>query len=396
MVSIPDASIPHSRLSDAYVPLSVFVPDRVYSLTKSISNSTRSVPTTPKFLEDLSITVQSVRASRIRSGGSATFIVVGQQRTPEVDLWCLFGQDLITPVYTYHVNQDENRIYFMECSLPESIRRDLWYNRTEDRDVTIYLSTSTQILLRSPLTIPWSNWAEDNEQSLTLCTLASLTPARYFLQWIEYHRLVGIRKFVIYLLSHEHRQHLQTIINAYEHEYPGLIDTIEWNLPTAEVPYDCVVQYADVSEWIATIDTNEYLIPSLPYETLPKLLSEEYGRRLQEPVLFVIHEFCSNYQWRRVNDALLVEQNTLRSPTVLIDSRKSFQRSRALQFLPMLTEKRVNGAADSHSKHIILARYPLPERRPLSSHCPLNRYMIDTSIRDRFGEHLRNQLANVN
>ena len=396
MVNIPDPSIPHSRLSDAYVPLSVFIPDSIYPLAKSISNSTRSVPATPTFLEDLNLTVQSVRASRMRSGGSATFIVAGQQRTLKVDLWCLFGRELITPVYTYHVNQGENRIHFLECSLPESIRRDLWYNRTEDRDVTIYLSTSTEILLQSLLTIPWSNWAEDNEQSLTLCALASLTPARYFLQWIEYHRLVGIRKFVIYLPSHKHRKHLQTTINAYEHEYPGLIDTVEWNLSTAGVPYDCLLQYADVSEWIATIDTNDYLIPPLPYETLPKLLSEEYGRRLQEPVLFVTHEFCSIYQWKRSNDALLIEQSILRSPNVLTDSRKSFQRSRTLQFLPMLTENHDSDAADANSTRIILARYPLPERKPFSSYCPLDRYMVDTTVRDRFGERLRNQLVNVN
>ena len=398
MVSISDPSSPHSSLSGTYfIPLSVFIPERVYSLATSISNSSLSTPVIPTFVEDLNTTVLSVRASRMRSSGSATFIVARQRRTLNVDLWCLFGEESITPVYTYHVGHGENRRFFLVCSLPESIRRDLWYNRTEERDVRIYLSTSTRILLQGFLEIPWSNSAEDNEQSLTLCAFSSSTPARYLLQWIEYHRLVGIHKFVIYLLSDEHRPHLQTIVNAYEHEYPGLIDTIEWNVTVDEVQYDCFLQYADVSEWIAMVATNEYLIPSLPYQTLTTLLAKEYGRDLQKLAIFVTHEYCSHYQWERSNEEVLIEQSVLRLANVRVVSvsHKSLYRSRTLHSLAMLNENQENAILDSSQKSIVLARYPASGGRSNSTRCALDMLVIDTTICERSGERLRKQLLAI-
>jgi len=379
-----------STLSVAYIPQLIRIPDRVYSLSQLILKYNIDFPLIPTEIIDPNLNVLSVRVSRLRSGGSATFIIAKQKELLNIEFWCLFDDGSITPVYIFHIKKSKDYILFLECSLPDSIIRRLWYDRTIDQEIKIYLSTSKKILLQGFLDIPWSNWSEDNEQSLTLCTHSLDIKLTYFIQWIEFHRLVGISKFIIYNISNINHE-FDAIIDSYEEEYPSLIDIIQWNYSLDEIQYDCFLRYGDISEWIIKINLNEYLIPRSPYDTLSKLLTEQYGRNLQSSVILENHEFCPDMQWK----TLLIEQYILR----IAGSNRSdkyFYRPRAIDYLSINQDDRGTNSLDQMKKNIVLAHYPVMEDGKIISNCLRNSVVEDTSIRNRFAKRLFNETYKYN
>jgi hypothetical protein len=369
----------NSRLSVGYFPPLIRIPDSVYNLSRLIAKGLINLPMIPTEIIELNLNVLSVRVSRLRAGGSATFVLAKQKKEINIDFWCLFDDQLITPVYRYHIQ----KFSFLECSLPHSIIQRLWYNRLIDQEIKIYLATSEKLLLEGLLDIPWSNWAEDTEQSVTVCTDSLHIELTYFIQWIEYHRLIGISKFIIYNISNLNNR-FSSKLNSYNEDYPSLIDIIQWNFSSMEeIPYDCFIRYGDISEWITRININEYLIPQIPYDNLPKLLTEQYGRQLQTIVNFETHHFCPDIQWK----PLLIEQYISRS-NVSKHSNKYLYRPRAIDDLS------INRDINPMEKTIVLAHYPVMEDDQMLSNCLENDDLVeDTTIRDRFAKRLFNEIS---
>lgn len=376
----------NSRLPVGYFPPSIRIPDSVYYLTRLIAKGPMKLPLIPTVIIEPNLTVLSVRVSRLRAGGSATFILAKQKDKINIDFWCLFDEQLITPVYRFHIEKSNDFISFLECSLPDSIIHRLWYNRLIDQEIKIYLATSDKILLQGLLDIPWSNWAEDTEQSLTICTDSLHIQLTYFIQWIEYHRLVGISKFIIYNISNLNSRFYPKI-NSYNEDYPGLIDIIPWNYSMEEIPYDCFIRYGDISEWITRININEYLIPQIPYDNLPQLLTEQYGRQLHTFVNLETHYFCSEMQWK----TLLIEQYISRNG-VSNHSDKYLYRPRSIDYLSINQNTKETNLFDSIKKTIVLARYPVMEDDQMMLNCQENDLIEDTTIRDRFAKRLFNEI----
>jgi hypothetical protein len=355
-----------------YFPSSIRIPDGVYNLLRSI----------PTAIIEPNLNVLSVRASRLRASGSATFILAKQKEKLNIDFWCLFDNQSITPAHRFHIQKLDGFISFLECSLPDSIIQRLWYNRLIDQEIKIYLATLDKILFQGSLDIPWSNWAEDTEQSLTVCTDSLHIELTYFIQWIEYHRLVGISKFIVYNMSNlDYR--FSSKLNSYNEEYPSLIDIIPWSSTSIEeIQYDCYIRYGDFSEWMMRININEYLIPQIPYDNLPRLLTEKYGRQLQTIVNFEIHYFCPEIQLK----PLLIEQYISRC-AALNHSDRYFYRPRAIDYLS------INRDINSIEKTLVLARYPVMEDDQMLSNCLENNLINDTTIRDRFSKRLFNEIV---
>ncbi|CAF1446823.1 unnamed protein product [Rotaria sp. Silwood1] len=380
-----------STSSVGYFPQSVRIPNSIYRLSELIANHNLNIPVIPTEIIDPYLKVLSVRVSRLRSSGSATFIITKQQEILNLNFWCLFDDHSITPAYTFNVQKSKNSIFFYECSLPDSIIQRLWYNRTIDQEIKIYLSTSRKILFQGFLDIPWSNWAEENEQSLTLCTLLLYNDLTYFTQWIEYHRLVGISKFVVYNISNTNNQYYSTI-NLYEEEYPSLIDIIQWDDSIDEIQYDCFLRYGDISEWITVININEYLIPQNPYDTLPRLLTEQYGRNLQASVMLENQEFCSNTQYQFTKNEIIIEHYILRH-TISNHSVKYLYQPRAIDYLSIHRDSIETMSDDQIKKTIALAQYPTISHDKPFSNCVLDKSIVDTTIRDRFAKHLFDEIV---
>ncbi|CAF1307495.1 unnamed protein product [Rotaria sordida] len=379
-----------STSSVGYFPSSVRIPASVYNLSQLIVKNNINVPVIPTEIFDPNLNVLSVRVSRLRSSGSATFIITKEKEILNLDFWCLFDDQSITPVYTFNVEKSKKSISFFECSLPDSIIQRLWYNRIIDQEIKIYLSTTKKILFQGFLDLPWSNWIEQNEQSLTLCTLSLYYDLTYFTQWIEYHRLVGISKFVIYNISNMNNQ-FYSIINFYDEEYPSLIDIIQWNNSIDEIQYDCFLHYGDISEWITIININEYLIPQIPYDTLPKLLTEQYGRNLQTIIILENQEFCSNIEYQFTKNEIIIEHYISRH-TISNYSVKYLYQPRTINYLSIHRDNIETKSYDQIKKTIVLAQYPIIGHDKTFSNCVLDRFVIDTTIRDRFAKRLFDEI----
>ncbi|CAM4852693.1 unnamed protein product [Rotaria socialis] len=278
---------------------------------------------------------------------------------------------------------DEN--FLVQKNIPQhSIIRRLFYNRTISQQIKIVLSTSTKVLVQCFLDIPWSSWTEDNEQSLTLRTISSYNNLTYFIQWIEFHRLIGISKFVVYNISNMNLQ-IYSTINLYEEEYPGLIDIIERNRSVDKIQYDCFLHYGDISEWFAFINLTEYLIPPILYETLPRMLNKEYGRNLQVSIMLENQEFCSNIQYPLTEKTILIERYISWS-IVSNNPVKYLYQPRGINFLSIRQDHLEVKSNDQMKKSIVLAQYSIIGHDKTLLNCVLDKFVIDTTIRERFGK----------
>ena len=86
--------------------------------------------------------------------------------------------------------------------------------------------------------------------------------APYVKEWIDYHRLVGVKRFYIY--DNESTDNLKEVLMPYIEQgvviykyYPGLkkdgVQTKAYN--------ECVTEYKNNTEWLAIIDADEFIVP---------------------------------------------------------------------------------------------------------------------------------------
>jgi hypothetical protein len=93
----------------------------------------------------------------------------------------------------------------------------------------------------------------------------------YIAEWIEYHLLVGVRKFFIY--DNESTDNLSGFLKPYIDE--GIVEYILFPGKRRQVAAynDAIQRFKYASFWLAFIDIDEFLIP-LTAKTLPKLLCD--------------------------------------------------------------------------------------------------------------------------
>jgi SAM-dependent methyltransferase len=106
---------------------------------------------------------------------------------------------------------------------------------------------------------------------LSAC-LAFKNEASYLREWIEFHRLVGVERFVLY--NHAsvdgHREALAPYLGD------GLVTLEDWpDVPAAQTDMynHCLEHHGHESRWIAFLDTDEFLF-SPTGQPLPELLAE--------------------------------------------------------------------------------------------------------------------------
>jgi hypothetical protein len=85
--------------------------------------------------------------------------------------------------------------------------------------------------------------------------------ASYIKEWIEYHKLVGVEKFIIY--DNESEDNLKEILQPYidsgEVVYifqPGGFRQFQEDIVT-----ESIKKYRNISKWIAVIDIDEFIVP---------------------------------------------------------------------------------------------------------------------------------------
>jgi hypothetical protein len=100
--------------------------------------------------------------------------------------------------------------------------------------------------------------------------------ATYLQEWLEFHRLVGVEKFILY--NNESTDDYQSVLGPYIDD--GIVTV--YDLPThpeqQSTAYNsCLEQYRGRIKWIAFIDLDEFLYPAR-HETLQECLNmfDEY------------------------------------------------------------------------------------------------------------------------
>jgi hypothetical protein len=129
--------------------------------------------------------------------------------------------------------------------------------------------------------------------------------AVYLREWIEFHRIVGVKRFFLYdnFSVDDHREVLAPYIDE------GVVVVHDWPVFPGQIPAydDALRRHGRESRWIAFIDLDEFLFsPAL--QPLPELLREyeqhpgvlanwamfgSSGNRTQPPGLVI-----ENYLWR--------------------------------------------------------------------------------------------------
>lgn len=91
----------------------------------------------------------------------------------------------------------------------------------------------------------------------------------YIKEWLDYHILVGIKKF--YLYDNESTDNTTEILKPYIKK--GIVDYIYWPGQQQQVlAYrDSIQKHATTSKWMAIIDLDEFIVP-VHYDTIPEYL----------------------------------------------------------------------------------------------------------------------------
>ncbi|CAF4027287.1 unnamed protein product [Adineta steineri] len=391
-----------------------------------------NIPTVPCLSADGHLLVLSVGASRIRYGVSLTFITVYPTDMKTVlpkhisshplslnqqSLWCIFGDGSVTPVYTYDSKYGNDRASLLDCPLSQFANDQLWkLNQT----IRVYLASTTTKdrkipILKAFVNVPIVSITSLNssQESFTLCTSPLHNKAKYLVQWIEFHRLVGFSKFVIYNTT-DTDDYLSTIINIYTQKYPDLVDVVQWNfstlglvdvLPTryfqTEALHDCLIRYGDQSEWLGMFDLDEYIVPLHPYETIVDYVHENFGRRIIGSINLWSQFFCnknaSAYTTEEKDtNRLTIERFTFRARNLYKKGREKYlYRPRFVQYLSI--HQQVIGLAKEQpsEKHITLAHYVSMTRLRTMPGCGFNETVEDSGIRNRFANRVKDTIATL-
>lgn len=139
--------------------------------------------------------------------------------------------------------------------------------------------------------------------------------APWLKEWIEYHRVVGVEHFFLY--NNRSTDNYEEVLKPYINQ--GVVTLINWPfgnesnyIPLAQVPAynDVFVNYGHLSEWIAVIDTDEFLVPIIA-DNLNDILDEykQFGG-----VVISWQMFGTSFVKKIPSNQLLIETLLLKAP----------------------------------------------------------------------------------
>lgn len=140
---------------------------------------------------------------------------------------------------------------------------------------------------------------------LAICAIIK-NEGPYLREWIEFHRLVGVQRFYLYL--NDCSDNTFEVLRPYLEE--GLVETVEFNGDKMQIPAydDCIERHFRDVEWLAFIDLDEFIVPQAGRSLVEYLSSLKASCR---QVLLKWLFFGSNGQERR-ESGLVIERFTRR------------------------------------------------------------------------------------
>jgi len=112
----------------------------------------------------------------------------------------------------------------------------------------------------------------------SLCAIFK-NEARYFREWIEYHRMLGVDH--IYLYNNFSTDNFNEVLHPHINE--GYVTLIDWPFELSQLPayQHCFDNFKDDSYWLMFLDLDEFICPLfktnikdwiIPYEKYPSVL----------------------------------------------------------------------------------------------------------------------------
>ncbi|KAF2893888.1 hypothetical protein ILUMI_12281 [Ignelater luminosus] len=142
----------------------------------------------------------------------------------------------------------------------------------------------------------------------TICVSPTEFNKSYFVEFLSYHKLIGVDNFIFYGNSIPHR--LSKIITNLSNRIGIKITFLAWNYPKTEgalirtiIENDCLLRTMESSKNVITLELDEYIVPSQHYSLNDIISNYESKERLSLPV----QRFCIKTTNRRKPIAL---QNT--------------------------------------------------------------------------------------
>ena len=384
-------------------------------------NAKDDVPTVPAVSADKHLLALSVAPSRVRYGTSLTFILIYPTDMENVlpknvstrplsahslNLWCIFDDGSTTPAFSCDSHYYSERVSFLDCPLSSYAMNELWQN---NRTLRVHLASLTNeqenaLILKAFVKVPKRSL---NETTVTFCTSPLHNGAEYLKQWILFHYAVGVRKFVVYNKA-DNQEQMKLVIDKINSHYPNLVDVIQWNFSSlgltdamagryfqVEALHDCLIRYGDQSEWLGTIDYDEYIIPQLPFTSIEHSLSENFGHRIVGSVNLWSYFFCPKSSDKFTEEEsktnrLTIERFTRRAKNPYKEGREKYlYRPRFVQHLSIHHQLIGYSKQQPKENSLMLAHYFAMNSFRVAPGCKSNEYVDDTSIRDRFSNSLR-------
>ena len=93
--------------------------------------------------------------------------------------------------------------------------------------------------------------------------------ALYFVEWIEYHKLIGINHF--YLYNNFSNDNFQEVLDPYISD--GIVTLVDWPIKFGQgsAYQDCFQKYQNDTSWIAFLDIDEFICLKWDLKILPWL-----------------------------------------------------------------------------------------------------------------------------
>ena len=400
--------------------------DMASVISKRPAHVRNTIPTVPCLSADSRLLVLSASASRIRYGTSVTFIMVYPTDVQEVlpkghlaqplfsnvsNLWCIFDDGSVTSAYSYDSYYWSERASLYDCPLSPFGSDELWKN---NRTLRVYLASladkdRNEPILKAFVSVPKPPIIPPNasQQLLTLCTSPLHNGADHLTAWVQFHLLVGFRRFAVYNTTDTHHR-LGHVVDNINRQHPGLVDVVQWNFSALalkdaqetryfqnEAVHDCLIRYGDLSEWLGMIDLDEYIVPLPPYNTVLQYLHQTYGQRIIGSITLLSQFFCTkmanNYTAEEGDtNRLTIERFILRAPSRHTMGREKYlYRPRFVHYLSIHHHIVGLGREVPSPQAIMLAHYATMKHLRDVPDCTAGKYINDTVVRDRFARGVK-------
>jgi hypothetical protein len=203
---------------------------------QSIENLTKSIASNPEYCAETTAAISAIQAQLIQLGGEL------EQR--------------------FHLeNSRILRLLEAGCEL-------CYLAVSENMDVKSFCDNMTLLIHGMEHEYVWSTPNGAYELSIA----AIIKNEEYILQWIEYHRMVGVQHFYIY--DNESTDGLERKLQKYIQD--GIVTYTYWPGRYQQFPVykHAVSHFQYDTKWLAIIDGDEYIVPVEEGTLIPQVLDE--------------------------------------------------------------------------------------------------------------------------